>query len=141
MLERIEPPTDAEMDAWRASLETGYSPLEEERQNVFFEPAPPEDLSVAVVTVICVVVVACTFGLALLAMPFGFIAKEIAERRGQPPMKWFLAGCVFGPFALIYQWLYAADKTKKLCNICRAPVDKRALICPHCGRDPYGHSK
>jgi hypothetical protein len=80
-----------------------------------------------------------TEGIAIIPMlTTGVITAGIAKKRGQPPIKWWVYGTLFFIFAIIYEWLYMEDKTRKQCNFCRELVDKTAVVCPRCGHDPYG---
>jgi hypothetical protein len=69
----------------------------------------------------------------ILWLIFGAICYLLAERKGRNKITGFLAGILFGVFALIYYLV--VGEPGKICPFCKEKIKKDATVCPHCQRE------
>jgi hypothetical protein len=60
----------------------------------------------------------------LLALTLGWGCSHLARQRGRNPMNWFIAGVLFGIFALILLFILPIRKRNEQANPAAAPVKK-----------------
>jgi len=71
--------------------------------------------------------------IVILWLIFGAICYLLAEKKGRDKRIGFLAGILFGVFALIYYLL--VSEPGKICPFCKEKIKKDATVCPHCQRE------
>lgn len=62
---------------------------------------------------------------------FGIGAAIVAKNRGANGLKWFLLGCLLGPFGILFAFFSGG----KRCPFCMSKIHKDAIVCPKCQRN------
>lgn len=70
--------------------------------------------------------------IALIWVVSMIVSAAIGNSKGEGGLG-FLVGLIFGPLGIVFALLSRGDRMK--CPSCAEWMKRRALVCPHCGRE------